>query len=77
MPYQTPKPMNKSEMKSEMSFYERKYRNQTNTLSQFFNEHVNNSWDVAELTPTDLLIIQENIAKKPLASLIILELKKG
>jgi hypothetical protein len=77
MPYQTPKPMNKPEVKEDMAFYERKYKNQTNTLSQFFNEHVKDSWDLAELTPAELLVLHENIAKKPLASMIALELKKS
>jgi hypothetical protein len=76
MPYQTPKPMNKSAMKSDISFYERGYKSQTNTLSQFFHEHVKDSWDLAELTPAEVLILQENCAKKPLASLIVVELKK-
>jgi len=76
MTIQPPKPMPKHELKADIAGYEKRYVNKANTLSQFFNEHVVNGYDLAELDAAELVALHEKIAKKPRTSLIILELKK-
>ena len=75
MSYQTPRAMQKQELKSDISKYEATYKNQTKTLSQFFAEHVVNAWDANELTAAELTTIKDNLANKQSNSLLVLELK--
>jgi hypothetical protein len=76
MTISTPKAMPKHELRKDIANYEKRYTNKTNTLSQFFSQHVLGTWDLAELNPAQLLLLHETIAKKPRNSLIVIELKK-
>jgi hypothetical protein len=73
--YPTPRPMSKSEVKADFAGYERKYADQTKTLSQFVEKQIVNSWDAALLTDVELLVLKENTKKKSMVSLVIFELK--
>jgi hypothetical protein len=73
--YQTPRAMQKQEVKSDMTKYEATYKNQVKTLTQFFAEHVVNAWDANELSAAELITIKDNLAKKQSTSLIVIELK--
>jgi hypothetical protein len=73
--YQTPKPVNKSEVKADFAKYELKYANQTKTLSQFVEKQVVNLWDCESMTDAELLVLKEQISKKSMVSLVIIELK--
>jgi hypothetical protein len=75
MTYQTPRAMQKQEIKADIAKYETTYKNQTSTLSQFFAEHVVNAWDATELSAAELITIKDNLANKQSTSLIILQLK--
>jgi hypothetical protein len=75
MSYQTPKPMPKSEVNMDFARYEKKYSNQTKTLSQFVENNVVNGWDCKSLTAAELITLKENTSKKSSVSLIVLELK--
>ena len=75
MNYTTPKSMNRTEVKSDFAKYERKYVDQTRTLSQFVDKQLVNLWDVAEISDAELLILKQNLSKKTSSALVILELK--
>lgn len=76
MKYQTPKPMPKNQLKNDIARYEKIYRNPTNTLSQFFGEHVRDAWDLGQLSPADLVILKANLEESHSSSLIVLHLKR-
>jgi hypothetical protein len=73
--YQTPRPVNKSEIRADFAKYENKYVDQNKTLSQFIEKQVVSLWDCDSLSDAELLVIKENIKKKPSSALVILELK--
>ncbi len=75
MTYQTPKPLNKSELRADFAKYEKRYPDQSKTLSQFVEKQVVNAWDVALLNESELLVLKENTEKKPSVSLVIFEVK--
>ena len=75
MTYQTPRAMQKQELKSDIAKYEAAYKNQVKTLTQFFAEHVVNAWDLNEISAAELITIKDNLAKKQSNTLLILELK--
>lgn len=75
--YTTPRPMPKKELLSDIAKQETKYKNQSHTLSQFFDGNVLNAWDTERLTAAELLIIKDNIAPKSGSALILLELKNS
>ncbi len=76
MQYTTPKPVNRADVKSDFDKYEQKYRDQSKTLSQFFDKQVVNFWDVSLMSPAELMVLKENKAKKSAwSALVILELK--
>ena len=70
MTYQTPRAMQKQELKSDIAKYEAAYKNQVKTLTQFFAEHVVNAWDLNEISAAELITIKDNLAKKQSASLM-------
>ncbi len=76
MQYTTPKPVNRTDVKADFVKYEQKYRDQSKTLSQFFDKQVVNLWDVSLMSPAELMVLKENKAKKSAwSALVILELK--
>jgi hypothetical protein len=75
MSYQTPRPIPKPLLEADSARYEKKYANQSKTLSQFVENQIVNCWDAALLTDAELLILRENLKRKSKVALLIVELK--
>jgi hypothetical protein len=79
MPHQKrPQPMTK-EIREDIANHEKVLKccekGSQNTLTQFFNEEVEDAWDLSVLSPDELLALQENLANGLHAAAIVITLK--
>lgn len=71
------RPMSKNDLKRNVTIWERKYKDQKNTLSQAVDDQaVLQVWDTSKLSTVEVALIHEHILKMPGHSLMMVQLKR-
>ena len=76
MTYPTPKAIPKHQLKQDISKMEKTFRNQTGTMGQFFNDTVVEAWNLNDLSPAELLVLQEHSKSRGSSTLLAIHFKR-